>query len=122
MKIKNLTPHSVRIFSADGKTEILTVPPSGIVARVAVTRTQVYTIDPGLPNPGPGDNWPEIPVFTGTYGQVENLPAAHDETVFIVSMLVRSAVPDRKDVLSPGDLIRDEKGQPVGCRGLEATA
>jgi hypothetical protein len=32
---------------------------------------------------------------------------------------VRESVPSRKDVVSPGELIRDAKGNPVGCKGFE---
>lgn len=117
MNLINLTPHDVRIFAADGKTELVTVPPSGTVARVAVTRheTGVVPIDAERPLAG-------IPVIVGSYGTVENLPSPVTGTIYIVSSLVRQSVPTRRDVLSPGELIRDERGQPTGCRGLEANA
>ena len=122
MNIQNLTPHAVRIFAADGKTELLTVPPSGAVARVAVTRqeTGVVPIEMDADRLMARDPLAGIPVFVGTYGQVTGLPEPVNGTVYIVSAMVRQAVPRRRDVLSPGELIRDDKGQPVGCRGLEA--
>ena len=123
MQIINLTPHAILVFDADGKTELLTLPPSGTVARVAVTRKQTDSLDVGLSNPGPGDNWPEIPVYVGTYGSVTDLPEPDEsDTAFVVSALVRSAMPNRRDVFSPGELIRGADGQPIGCRGLEANA
>lgn len=112
--LKNLTPHSISVFAADGKTLLVTVPPSGDIARVTVSRveTGVVPIEPDA----------AIPVYVGTYGAVTGLPAPALGTIYIVSAMVRQAVPTRRDVLSPGELIRDAAGQPLGCRGLEANA
>ena len=41
-----------------------------------------------------------------------------DGVILIVSTLVKNASPDRKDLVSPGELIRNEAGQPVGCKGF----
>lgn len=49
---------------------------------------------------------------------VEGLPEAQDDVVIIVSMGVRQALPDRKDLASPGSLRKDESGMPTGCYGL----
>ncbi len=104
--IKNLTPHAVRILGADG-TEITTIAPSGVVARVAVSRQSIAPVD-------------GIPVSVCAYGAVENLPAEEVGTILVVSGMVRAAATGRRDVFSPGELVRDAAGQPVGCRGLEA--
>lgn len=95
----NLTPHPINIV--DGPT----IPPSGEAARVTVTREQVDAID-------------GIPIYSSTYGEVEGLPAPAAGVRYIVSGLVRSAVPNRADVYSPGELVRDDAGRVVGCRGL----
>ena len=39
-------------------------------------------------------------------------------TVFIVSGMVAAMV-ERDDVMSPGPLLRDEEGRPIGCKGLK---
>lgn len=124
MNLLNLTPHAVRIFAADGKTELVTVPPSGTVARVSVTRkeTGVVPIEWDAERLLARDLLAGIPVFVGSYGQVENLPSPVTGTIYIVSAMVRQVVPTRRDVLSPGELVRDDKGQPTGSRGLEANA
>jgi hypothetical protein len=106
--LKNLTSHAITVFAADGKTLIITVPPSGELARVGISR-----VDIGVPIEG-------IPVYVGTYGAVTGLPAIALGTIYLVSAMVRQAVPSRRDVLSPGELIRNADGQPIGCRGLEA--
>lgn len=60
-----------------------------------------------------------IPVYRAVYGDVEGLPSPPQDGVYcVVSMLVAGACP-RPDVFSPGDLIRDDGGRPVGCRGLK---
>ena len=122
--LKNLTPHSISVFAADGKTLLVTVPPSGEVARVSVSRveTGVVPIEPDAAAILRHDPLAGIPVFVGTYGSVTGLPAPALGTIYIVSAMVRQAVPTRRDVLSPGELIRDAAGQPLGCRGLEANA
>ena len=103
MNVTNLTPHAVRIIRAGGD---LVIPPSGAVARVAVTTT-------------PAGEIAGIPVVTGTYGPVTGLPEATEGAAFLVSALVRTAVPARRDVFSPADLVRDDKGTIVGARALE---
>lgn len=110
----NLTPHEVRIFNEEGKWLIAAIPPSGAVARVSVERKLWRYLDTAE-----ASMW--IPVMVGSYGPVVGLPDPVPGTVYIVSAMVRQAVPDRVDVLSPGELIRNEAGQPIGCRGLEAS-
>jgi hypothetical protein len=103
MKFINCTHHVLNIIANDG--EVITVPPSGQVARVSTVRKQVMSIG-------------NIPVFSVEFGKVENLPEPEPETVFVVSALVAQRVPEREDVFSPGELVRDESGQPIGCKGL----
>lgn len=100
--IVNLTPHEINIYSDDS---VFTVPPSGSVARVDVRQVKRGRIGP-------------INVFESTYGRVVGLPDPAPDTVFIVSAMVRQAASERADLYSPGDLVRNDKGQPVGCNGL----
>ena len=103
--IVNLTPHAITVVRPGAELgEIF--KPDGSVARVTATRELSRTVD-------------GIPVFRSTYGKVEGLPGEVPGTYWLVSAMVRQAVPHRRDVLSPGELIRDDKGQPTGCRGLE---
>ena len=105
----NLTPHDITILFEDGT--ILKVPASGTVARVASTNDTVGGVmtDAGT-----------IPVKAVTYGEVTGLPEPDPEKAqyFLVSSLVAARVPDRRDVLVPGDFVRDEKGNIIGCRSL----
>lgn len=107
MTLLNLTPHAVVLHRDDGTTE--TVRPSGTVARVSQVATRVGTVA-------------GVPVVTTRPGPVTGLPAfeADDGAGYIVSALVRLALPDRIDLFSPADLVRDASGAVIGCRSLEA--
>lgn len=102
-QVLNLTPHALNIHSLDGSVK--TLPPSGQVARCSSTTTQVGEFD-------------GLPLFSTTFGDVVGLPDPQDGVLMVVSALVRQAVPHRKDVVSPGELVRDADGNPVGCKGL----
>lgn len=99
MDIINLTPHAVAVGDR-------TFPPSEVVARVDVELTECGDID-------------GIPLVKGTYGNVTDLPKHNTSTFYIVSTMVRLACPDRTDLGSPSQLIRDETGRIVGCGALE---
>ena len=101
MRVVNLTPHQIN-ETETGRS----FPPAGTVGRVAVS----YEAD------GDVDG---IPVFRAIYGQVQDLPEPQADTIFIVSGMVKAAIPARADVVAPGELVRDESGKPVGCRGFK---
>lgn len=102
--IRNYTPHAITVVDKDHET-IATFPPSGEVARVAVTRACVDVID-------------GIPVYEVFYGAPSPLPAPQEGTYYLVSLLYKTACPQRTDLLSPGELVRDRDGVVIGCHGL----
>ena len=106
----NLTPHSITIITESGTATVL---PSGQVARVAATFSRPESPASNVVFHGEA----LVPLFRRTFGSVEGLPAPVVGVVLIVSALVAQANP-RTDVVSPGELVRDANGQPVGCRGL----
>lgn len=59
-----------------------------------------------------------MPIFNTFPGDLEGLPARKKHVVYVVSGHVRAAVPERTDVYQPGELLRNDKGQVVGCIGL----
>lgn len=104
INLVNLCPHKVDILREDGS--VLTIAPSGIVPRCSQTEVQVTSVN-------------GIAVTRQTYGEVYDLPAPKEGTVYIVSRMVAAAVPDRYDLMIPGPVFRDpETGNPTGCRGL----
>lgn len=98
----NLTPHTLNIHSNGNVTVI---KPSNIIARVSTQYKKVDTMG-------------GVEIFQCVYGEVEGLPAPKDGVVFVVSGLVKTTLLHRQDVMSPGELIRDESGKPIGCNGL----
>ena len=102
MQIINLTPHTINIHSNGSVTN---VTPSGNIARVSTNYQHFNTVS-------------GINIYNCVYGDVDGLPDSQDNAIYIVSGVVKSAVPTRKDVMSPGELIRDDSGKPIGCNGL----
>jgi len=103
--IINLTPHN--IFEVESG---INFPDSGKVARISSTSSLEYYIeqDSGL-----------IPVYKTNFGEVQGLPETPTNgTFYIVSGIVLSAMPNRWDLLAPGELVRDSAGNPIGCKGF----
>jgi hypothetical protein len=112
MKLINLTPHVVNIYDNDGKTLVMSLEPSGQIARVSMDRQLAGRIA-------------GIPVYRNVPGEVTGVPPCSESDAdpkigYVVSAMVRLALPANDDVFSPGELIRDEKGQPIGCKGLDS--
>ena len=148
MEVVNLTPHAVTLFHANGSTT--TYPPSGEVARVEeqpgsmwapgiypfpIRGPSVYGELIGLP--------PRSPELT-----VDELaePFGPPDRVYIVSLFfadrLRAEVERAKmepqptpghgwweamlrrfrrdDVVTPGDLVRDDAGRIIGCKNVVA--
>jgi hypothetical protein len=105
VKFVNLTPHEITIVRGDEK---IVIPPSGLVARVRATEEKVGEVD-------------GIPVVVVNYGDVENLPAPEDGTIYLVSQIVLGAVRGRSDVLAPNTgkgAVRDAHGNVAGVTSL----
>lgn len=113
MKIVNLTKHAINIYS-ENEVELLVIDPSGLEARI---RTEVKKVSEDT-----------IPLFETTVlgqpylvdqdGNVStDFPKMVDGTIYVVSGIFRASF-DRADLYQPGRLLRNEKGQPIGCVGL----
>lgn len=106
----NLTPHDIHLVGGEADTLLNTYPASGDVARCTVDTKSAGKLD-GY-----------IPLVKRTYGEVIGLPEPKDNTYYIVSGLVGSALNGaRTDILLVDDLVRNDKGQIIGCRAF-ATA
>lgn len=102
MKFVNLTNHI--IHEATTNTIIY---PSGKIARIK-TLTHTHAQYAG------------IPIYKSNLGVIQGLPKPKKDTVYIVSSLALNTVPkNRKDVVAPGNVIRDNKGNPVSCIGFK---
>ncbi len=114
MKIINLTPHSINFVwepvnpNGTGSgfyEELASIPASGKLARVSAKTVVTGEIN-------------GIPVTSTVYGEVEGLPEPADDTIYVVSQLVASRVPDRQDVFIPNESVRDAHGRIIGCKSL----
>src|SRR5690625_7488094 len=101
-KIINCTPHAITI--TDGPT----FKPSGQVARVTTQQTDAGNIA-------------GIPVKIQTFGDIIDLPDPQDDTVYIVSAIVLTAVKERgrTDVVAPdtANAVRGDSGHIVSVPG-----
>ena len=101
-----MSPHAVCILD-EGGSVVKTYEPSGTVPRVSTTADIVSSID-------------GIDVVETVFGEVEGLPEADQDTVYIVSALVRMAASDRADLVSPdtspASAVRNDKGHIVGVK------
>lgn len=105
-KIVNLTPHALKIQRLDGSFLELPKPEAGtLVPRRAAKSVQMDPIE-------------GVSIATTVFGEVENLPAVSEDTIYIVSRLVVDGAPERQDLFAPGELLRDEGGNIVGAKGL----
>jgi hypothetical protein len=100
-RLLNLTPHCLMIHTPDG---VVTLPRPGAVARVATVSVPAAPVG-------------AIPTCLTSLGHITDLPDPQPGVILIVSGMVAAAAP-RADIMSPGDLVRDEAGRAIGCRGL----
>jgi len=114
----NLTPHEVTLVGEDGSV-LLRIPPSGQVARVREETAPAgeITVLPGGPLTVEGVR---VPLVRRSWGPIEGLPEPQFRTLFITSSLVAQAAwaAGRRDVVAPGELVRDSEGRVVGCKNL----
>ena len=111
VKFVNCTPHEIAVYA---DSEIHSFPVSGVVARVNVT-----TQDDGLLVVKGCQS--AISVVRTQYGEVDGLPDPADNTVFIVSGVVLTAIKgSRDDVLapdtSPTSVVRDDEGRIIAVK------
>jgi hypothetical protein len=104
----NCTPHELSVYSMDGKTKVLFLqaPFSGASIPRVKAETSIVSVH-GL-----------VELTHTTYGEVSGLPPYIPGVYLVVSGMVRSALPTRLDLVSPGELVRDMMGCPIGCKGL----
>lgn len=103
-KIVNMTPHNIVIVGSENET-LRVIEPSGETIRLSQSTVQDTPIG-------------GVPTSRTVYGDPEGLPPKADGVFYVVSQLVKSALPGRSDLLVPAEMVRDEKGQIIGCRSL----
>lgn len=105
--IINMTPHPVNILD-DANNQIMVIPASGNLIRLKASTVDAgWTVD-------------DIRVTKTVFGNPEGLPEYEFGTFYIVSQLVKSALPSREDLLVPAEVQRDTNGNIIGCLSLGA--
>jgi hypothetical protein len=104
-KIINKTPHAVYLLNEDG-TVLRVFPKSNGMIRVKENIKDLDDID-------------GIPISSTRWGKTKDVPDYVEGIFYIVSQLVKNAMPKRKDFLTPKGAVRDEKGTVIGCTRLD---
>ena len=106
--LKNLTPHEVCIYKLNGTTPDLdlVIEAGEEVARVSCEYMKVDKKVEG------------VDLYRTVFGEVTGLPEYSEGVYLLVSTMVREAFPLRSDLVSPGQLLRNDKGEVIGCLGL----
>lgn len=105
MKILNLTPHPITILDENGGEKLRILPHPCPPARLSATTERVKEID-------------GIPFSKTVFGEATDLPEEEEEVYLIVSQLIKSAFPERCDLVVPAEVVRDERGYIAGCKSL----
>lgn len=100
MKLVNLTPHVISLPNGT------LIEPSGYVARANLQTRQLA-------------EWNGIAFFDSELKSVSNVPAQSVGTYYIVPVIVRVNLPTRPDLISPTRLIKNHKGEVIGCGAFE---
>ncbi|MFD6951642.1 hypothetical protein A6A08_24180 [Nocardiopsis sp. TSRI0078] len=104
MRVVNLTPHVVTVV--DERSRVIRRWPGAVrPARVEAVRVPV-----GLEVAG-------VPLMAEKRTRAD-LPEPQEGVWFIVSSVVVSAHPERRDLLVPSDLVRDGSGVVTACRSF----
>ena len=99
MKLINLTKHPINEVTTG-----ITIERSGRVARVKQSTYKVA-------------EHAGVPIYATRFTGVEGIPEPQPDTIYIVSALVLNAT-NRKDVVAPGNVQRDQNGDRIGCVGF----
>lgn len=106
--LKNFTSHEVCIYKLNGTVPdlYLVIEASDLVARVSCEYMKVDKKVEG------------VDLYRPVFGEVTGLPDYEEGVYLLVSTMVREALPLRSDLVSPGQLLRNDKGEVIGCLGL----
>lgn len=104
-KIINKVPHPIYILDEENRV-IAQFPKSNGMIRLAQETTVIGEIN-------------KIPITQTIFGKPEKLPPYKKGVFYIVSNLVKTALPNRVDLLTPSNVVRNEEGTIIGSRSLD---
>lgn len=104
--IINKVPHAIYIL--DSQNSILKVFPQS----TGMIRIDEQSVDIG--------EILDVPICSTVWSKDSpSVPSFQPGTYYIVSQLVKNAMPERPDFLVPKDIVRDSDGNIIGCRRLD---
>jgi len=104
MPFVNKTLHNIDIYDED-YNHVVTIPPTRPPIRIKNIREYSGKLH-------------GVPLYRPNGTDIQNLPPKIEGVYYIVSGRVRTALPHRRDLMQPGDPIRDKNGKVIGCIGL----
>lgn len=107
-KIINCTPHPVTVVKRllNGRYVV--------VARFEASKNPVRLSMETVRRGWAGN----VPLSHTVFGEPYNLPEQEQGVLLIVSQLVKNAIPWRRDLIVPAEVVRDESGIIVGCQSF----
>lgn len=108
MIVRNFTSHSIDLPG-------VSIPPAG-----PVTRLIEYAV-PLAPVPV-GAGSASVSISLIAYGDMVDAPVPRPGTLYVVSRLVATMLPGRRDLVFPYHPARDSAGRRKGCRSLAMLA
>ena len=122
-EIRNCTSHDINVKLTDANDiafnddcEWMVFKPSGVVARCD---TEFVVVGSVTVDNNHMESHVTIPIRERRFGEPYNLPDPQDGVLFIVSRIVAEACAGvREDLLIVDDVIRNEQGNPIGCKAL----
>jgi len=106
--IINMTPHPVHIVDSDNNI-VCTFPKGDTQIRL-----EAKTVPLGILT----DDKFAVPLTYTEFGEAVGLPEYQPGTFYIVSQIVKSALPNRSDLFVPAEVVRDAAGNIIGCKSL----
>jgi len=104
MTFVNCTPHPITLLGNDDNV-LFTLPKGEVIPRLSQSTKQVDVVN-------------GVSITETQFGETQDLPTPVEGQLLIVSRLVLSANPDRKDLVVPNELVRDDAGNIIGCKSL----
>ncbi|WP_147269080.1 hypothetical protein [Sphaerisporangium album] len=118
MNIVNLTTHPIHLYPPSAPdtvtgadTPLRSIPPSGTVARLAVTPGEAATVHvAGL----------DVPLQSSVYGAAQHVPDPEPGTLYLIalSLAMEMRRTGRVDLIVVDRLVRNDADTVVGCRGF----
>ena len=111
-RLVNRTPHPITFYVGDDP--VVTIPPTAPPIRVPESAAEIGRVEVVLG----ADFVPLLEVVPKAFPASTEAEMDNVVRLVIVSREVARAYPERRDLVFPHSLVRDEMGRTIGCRAL----